>query len=62
MNVDLVLAMIKRREFESAERARKLATDPTFNDAAIRNEAIAQGMKQLLKDIREAQATEDRDS
>lgn len=58
MDINLVLAMIKRREFAATQRAQGLERDPMLAPAAKVERGIAGGMKALRNDI-EAQLAQE---
>jgi hypothetical protein len=51
MNVDLVLAMIRRREQSAKDSARKFERDATFKQAARDQRVIQGAMAKLRRDI-----------
>ncbi|MDH3412441.1 MAG: hypothetical protein OER87_07510 [Gammaproteobacteria bacterium] len=61
MNVDLILAMIKRREQRAKDRANELARDPSLRASAQQQRAVFNAMATLRGQIEDAIATEGRD-
>lgn len=62
MNVDLIIAMIKRREQGAKDRAASLEKDPMLKSAARDERAIQGAMAALRRDIeqhKELQANTD---
>jgi hypothetical protein len=62
MNVDLILAMIKRREQRAKDRAASLERDPMLKSAATSERNVQGAMAALRIDIENAIKIEDRDS
>lgn len=62
MNVDLIIAMIMRREQSARDRAASLDKDPSLRASAQQNRAVANAMKALRQDIIDNREPEDRNT